>query len=204
VIRQVDSGHTSISAQEQAMGEQVEARDTRTRIQAVALELFTENGYDTTSLREIAERLGVTKAALYYHFKSKEEIVESITVDQVNRVEAMIEWAQGQPSTMQTRKEFLRRYAEGMLTSNHHKIMRFFERNQATMKDRKSGKHFRDRMLAVIDILAEPGAPPARRLRAAMAFFTLHAGWFVLDTESISDEERMQTALEMAYELIEG
>src|SRR5215470_13688163 len=38
--------------------------DTRTRIQRVALELFTEHGYEATSLREIAERLGVTKAAL--------------------------------------------------------------------------------------------------------------------------------------------
>ena len=186
------------------MSEQVEARDTRTRIQAVALELFTEQGYDATSLREIAERLGVTKAALYYHFKSKEEIVESLTSDQIKRVETMIEWAQGEPPTIETRKEFLRRYAEGMLSSNHHKIMRFFERNQATMKDRKSGKHFRDRMGTVIDILAGADAPPARRLRAAMAFFTMHASWFVLDDESISDEERMQTALEMAYELIEG
>ena len=42
---------------------------TRQRIQAVALELFTEQGYEKTSLREIAERLNVTKAALYYHFK---------------------------------------------------------------------------------------------------------------------------------------
>lgn len=186
------------------MSEQVEARDTRTRIQAVALELFTEQGYDATSLREIAERLGVTKAALYYHFKSKEEIVESLTGDQIQRVESMIEWAQGQPATAETRREFLRRYAEGMLSSNHHKVMRFFERNQAAMKDRPSGKHFKDRMEAVIDILAEPGAPPPRRLRAAMAFFSLHASWFVLDADSISDEERMQTALEMAYELIEG
>ena len=47
--------------------------DTRVRIQQVALELFAEQGYERTSLREIAERLGVTKAALYYHFKSKEE-----------------------------------------------------------------------------------------------------------------------------------
>jgi AcrR family transcriptional regulator len=45
--------------------------DTRARIQQVALELFAEQGYDKTSLREIAERLDVTKAALYYHFKSK-------------------------------------------------------------------------------------------------------------------------------------
>src|SRR5580704_12464879 len=47
--------------------------DTRARIQQVALELFAEQGYDKTSLREIAERLDVTKAALYYHFKSKED-----------------------------------------------------------------------------------------------------------------------------------
>jgi AcrR family transcriptional regulator len=186
------------------MSEQVEGRDTRTRIQAVALELFTEQGYDATSLREIAERLGVTKAALYYHFKSKEEIVESLTGDQIKRVEAMIEWARTQPATLETRKEFLRRYAEGMLSSNHHKVMRFFERNQAAMKDRPSGKHFKDRIEVIVDILAEPGAPPARRLRAALAFFTLHASWFVLDSESISDAERMRTALETAYELIEG
>ena len=51
---------------------------TRGRIQAVALDLFAEQGYDKTSLREIAERLGVTKAALYYHFKSKEDIVRSL------------------------------------------------------------------------------------------------------------------------------
>src|SRR5262250_2582010 len=49
--------------------------DTRQRIQAVALELFNEQGYDKTSLREIAERLDVTKAALYYHFERKEDIL---------------------------------------------------------------------------------------------------------------------------------
>jgi AcrR family transcriptional regulator len=48
---------------------------TRDRILDVALELFNDQGYDKTSLREIAERLGVTKAALYYHFERKEEIL---------------------------------------------------------------------------------------------------------------------------------
>jgi AcrR family transcriptional regulator len=48
---------------------------TRERILDVALELFNEQGYDKTSLREIAERLEITKAALYYHFESKAEIL---------------------------------------------------------------------------------------------------------------------------------
>jgi AcrR family transcriptional regulator len=48
---------------------------TQDRILDVALELFNEQGYDKTSLREIAQRLGVTKAALYYHFARKEDIL---------------------------------------------------------------------------------------------------------------------------------
>jgi AcrR family transcriptional regulator len=48
---------------------------TRERILDVALELFGEQGYENTSLRDIADRLGVTKAALYYHFERKEDIL---------------------------------------------------------------------------------------------------------------------------------
>jgi AcrR family transcriptional regulator len=48
---------------------------TRERILDVALDLFIEQGYDKTSLREIADRLGFTKAALYYHFERKEDIL---------------------------------------------------------------------------------------------------------------------------------
>ncbi|MDA8330142.1 MAG: TetR/AcrR family transcriptional regulator [Candidatus Dormibacteraeota bacterium] len=51
---------------------------TRERILEVALELFSEAGYDKTSLREVAERVGVTKAALYYHFPSKESVLMAL------------------------------------------------------------------------------------------------------------------------------
>jgi AcrR family transcriptional regulator len=52
--------------------------DTRQRILDVSAELFVEQGYDGTSLREIAEQLGVTKAALYYHFSSKDQILRAL------------------------------------------------------------------------------------------------------------------------------
>ena len=48
---------------------------TRERILDVALDLFTERGYEQTSLREVADTLGFTKAALYYHFEKKEDIL---------------------------------------------------------------------------------------------------------------------------------
>ena len=57
------------------IGRRGSAPETRERILDIALELFSEQGYDKTSLRDIAERLGTTKAALYYHFERKEDIL---------------------------------------------------------------------------------------------------------------------------------
>ncbi len=51
---------------------------TRQRIQDVARELFGQKGVQRTSLQDIADRLGITKPALYYHFKSREDLVRSI------------------------------------------------------------------------------------------------------------------------------
>ncbi len=72
--------------------------DTRTRILKVASELFIEQGYDATSLREIADRLGFTKAALYYHFKSKEDILVALiepAEEMVRQLFDRLEAAQG-------------------------------------------------------------------------------------------------------------
>lgn len=75
---------------------------TRERILDVANELFVDQGYDGTSLREIADGMGFSKAALYYHFRSKEEIlwallapVVDLQAEMADRVEAartMEEW----------------------------------------------------------------------------------------------------------------
>ena len=48
---------------------------TRERILDVALDLFIQKGYTEASLREIAAELGFSKAALYYHFESKQDIL---------------------------------------------------------------------------------------------------------------------------------
>src|SRR5215468_6374335 len=85
-------------------------RDTRSRLRELALELFAEQGYEKTSLREIAERLGVTKAALYYYFRSKEDIVRSLVEDYVADMDALIAWGRAQPRTPDTRAEIVRRY----------------------------------------------------------------------------------------------
>src|SRR6266536_1760989 len=71
------------------------AASTRERTLDVALDLFVRKGYAETSLREIATELGFSKAALYYHFESKQDIlmalhmrVHSVTDDVLPVLEA--------------------------------------------------------------------------------------------------------------------
>ncbi|GAA1841300.1 TetR/AcrR family transcriptional regulator [Asanoa iriomotensis] len=173
---------------------------TRGRIQAVALELFTENGYEKTSLREIAERLGVTKAALYYHFKSKDEIVSSFAEDRLRRLDEIIEWAEAQPPGLERRQELLSRYADEFFGGNHPSVMRFFEQNQTVVKTMSVGQGMRDRMLRVAALMADDADEPAEQLRAALALFSVHGSWFAIRCE-MSVEERKRVALEVAEDL---
>ena len=52
--------------------------NTKDNILNAALKLFSERGYDGTSMSDVADLLGITKAALYKHYKSKQEILDSI------------------------------------------------------------------------------------------------------------------------------
>jgi AcrR family transcriptional regulator len=179
------------------------ADDTRSRIQAVALELFTEKGYDSTSLREIAEALGVTKAALYYHFKSKEEIVESLTADHVTRMNELLEWAEEQPSTPEFRREFLTRYADSLNVSQHFKIMKFFQQNQPAVKNMPNAAKWRESLGRMITILVGPTADPVERMRAGLAVFGLHVSWMLLPDNEFSEQERRKAAIAVAEQLID-
>ena len=54
------------------------AKDTKERILAAALDMFSQNGYAGTNIRELTASLGLVKSGLYKHFKSKEEIWNSL------------------------------------------------------------------------------------------------------------------------------
>ena len=141
--------------------------DTRSRVQKVALELFAEQGYEKTSLREIAERLGVTKAALYYHFKSKEDIVHSFTDDYFAELDALLDWAKDQPRGDETRRELLDRYVGIVLASNE--VFRFLEQNRASVQSMEAGKERFARVRVRLDALVDVLVGPTRRCATGYA-----------------------------------
>jgi AcrR family transcriptional regulator len=69
--------------------------DTRQRILIAAVELFSANSYAGTSVRDIADALRMTKAALYYHFAGKEEILQAVTAPLHEDMDNLIRWAAG-------------------------------------------------------------------------------------------------------------
>jgi AcrR family transcriptional regulator len=170
--------------------------DTRARIQDVAVALFTEQGYEKTSLREIAEHLEVTKAALYYHFKSKEDIVRSLVEDYVGQVDELIAWAKDEPSGAATSHEVLRRYVA--IVAGGERVFRMLHENQATIKSLANGKPtgevFRERLGSLIGLLTGPGAPVEDRLRATMALGGISLGWMFFADE-VPDRDELSAAI---------
>ena len=178
--------------------------DTRRRIQTVAVELFTENGYDGTSLREIAERLDVTKAALYYHFKSKEDIVASLVEDHFGRIDELIAWGREQPTTAATRREIVNRYVR--IVEGGDQVFRMLQQNQAAvhaMASAKSrGELFRERMHSLIDLITGPGAGRPERVRAAMILGGISAGWMFFADQFTDRHELSELVRSIASEFL--
>lgn len=73
------------------MGREASSRgDTRQRILDVAARLFTEKGYAATSVRDIAKALGIANPSLYYHFKSKAEILDAVLLRSTESILSLI------------------------------------------------------------------------------------------------------------------
>jgi AcrR family transcriptional regulator len=88
------------------------APETRRRILDSAAAVFAEHGYSGSSMRDIAERLGITKAALYYHFESKEDLLYGL-VHPV--MQAMDDFAQAAESGIYTAAQIVRGYLDTTL-----------------------------------------------------------------------------------------
>jgi AcrR family transcriptional regulator len=175
--------------------------DTRARIQQVAVELFTEHGYEGTSLREIAERLGVTKAALYYHFKSKEDIVLSLVEDYLAQMDALVAWAGSHPTNADTRREILSRYMH--IVAERSQVFRMLHQNQAALNTMASAlRNLKTAPLQLADQLAGPGASLRDRARVLMALGAMSVGWMYLADQVPDRDELSDIVCGIANELV--
>ena len=157
------------------------AATTRDRILDVALDLFIDQGYDGTSLRQIADRLGITKAALYYHFEAKEDILMALHL----RLHEFGKTALGtmtgdEPITLELWGALLDEVVDQMLVQR--KLFLMHERNQAALEKLHNAGHdaeHEDFQNQLRQVLADPRLPMRDRVRMAASMGAVFAGLFL-------------------------
>lgn len=157
-------------------GEADEGAPTRERILGVALDLFTEKGFDKTSLREIAEHLGFTKAAIYYHFASKDDILMALHM-RLHEIgsDSLRTFAEDQASAARW-EDLLSSLVDQMLAQR--KLFWMHERNQAALDRLHNKEHdaqHEDLQERFRKILADPSIPLPERVHMAASFGALFA-----------------------------
>ena len=150
---------------------------TRERILDVALDLFTDQGFDGTSMREIAERLHITKPSIYYHFASKDEILMALHMRLHEFGKAALARLAGQTVTLQAWGSLLDELLDQMLAQR--KIFLMHERNQAALEKLHSKDHtdeHDDIQQRLRQALADPSLPLRDRVRMACSLGAVLGG----------------------------
>ncbi|MCX0272292.1 TetR/AcrR family transcriptional regulator [Nocardia zapadnayensis] len=175
--------------------------DTRDRIRAVAMELFAEQGYEKTSLRQIAERLDVTKAALYYHFRTKEDIVASLSDDVRSGIDDLVTWAEGTPPGQARAAEILDRYG-ALLHSTGRDMVRFMHENQPAFRELGFGVSLRYQFRLLADLMTEPARDPLDVFHARQALLAISWSTAMMGDLPLSDDECHRAAVDIAHDLL--
>jgi AcrR family transcriptional regulator len=147
------------------------ADDTRARILRAAQGLFVSRGYHATSVREIAEKLGLTKTAVLYHFPSKKDIIVALADPLLSDMEAAVDAA----NRIEGADPYRKRWAviEGLIDVqlSHRYLLRMNLQDLALISP--AYHRFRDAAILAEHLIAGPFADLTDRIRAAQAFAML-------------------------------
>jgi len=165
------------------------AEDTSSRIRAVALDLFAAQGFEGTTLQQIADRLGFTKAALYYHYRSKDELLSAVVEPFFADMEAVMDSAETGPGRKASnRRKRLDDFVDCLLT--HRKVLGFLSRDLAALGRQdvaQRSQALQERLSAAI--AGNINLSPENRVRVSFALSGAQ-GAIVDNSEASADQLR--------------
>src|SRR4051812_27832196 len=150
----------------------VPAGGTKALILGTAQRLFDEQGYDATSLRQIAEAVGMTKAAIYYHYPAKEHLLLELIrplLDAMSDVVTRLRSAGADADPQEALGSYLDLFVD------HLPVVHLMARDPATMNHPDVGQRIRTLVDAVQRLIAGPDADDERLVRTACAMGVIHA-----------------------------
>jgi AcrR family transcriptional regulator len=150
----------------------VPAGGTKQLILETAQRLFDEQGYDATSLRQIAEAVGMTKAAVYYHYPAKEHLLLELTRPLLDAMSDMVARLRSDGHGSDSR-EALESYLD--LFVDHLPVVHLMASEPATMNHPDVGQRIRTLVDAVQRLIAGEDASDERVVRTACAMGVIHS-----------------------------
>jgi AcrR family transcriptional regulator len=174
-----------------------QAERTRQAVLTVARRLFAEHGFDGTSLRLIADTAGVSKANVYYYFRTKNAILAALLDDSVTRLGALLD-AAGRIAGDVARVEYI---VDGFVDQVvvHRAIPMLSQADPGVRRDQRTLRKADDHATRGLRMLF--GAEPTVAERAAY-FLVLDLGSMVRRLADLSDGELRDTLKQLCLRLL--
>lgn len=203
VVKEPGSGATDIDLSVTTMVKQAGMAD---RIADLALERFRLDGFAGTSVADLATALGISKAAVYYHYRSKIELLHRLVDPLLDTIDACIDAHGAPPGTDATIRPAtdVRRLLAAYLAAltDHRPVVALVATDTAIINHPEIGPRIREQNRRLRTMLAAPDAGVPAILRAEAA---LGAIWRPLVTEldvSFADAVHQQTLIDAAVAVL--
>lgn len=191
-------------------GEAGGSATTRERILDIALDLFIRKGYAETSLREIAAELGFSKAALYYHFESKQDILLALHMRMHGLTDDLMPLLQAEADAGDIWEQLIDWLIGRAL--QHRRLIELHLRNQEAVaeihRDLAPGKHTpvrHDMDQYLLGLLREPSLPLEGRVRRTASLGAIAAVLLAASAFADVPDDELESALRtVVYDLIGG
>ncbi|WP_169945155.1 TetR/AcrR family transcriptional regulator [Microbispora sp. H11081] len=181
---------------------------TRARVLDEAISLFIEMGFTRAPMSEIASRLGITKAALYYYFASKDDLLIALVSPLLDRIDELLaEIAEAGVNDDLARRQLMTRYAA--LLRSDMRVVGIISRDVNVSSHPEIAPRTAAHVASLIELLAGPDADAERMARASAAMTVVQRGLFVIPGEpallrSMPRDARIELVLQIAFSIVES
>ncbi len=163
------------------------AVDTRQRLIDVAVDLFTRHSFAGTSLQMIADEMGFTKAAIYYHFRTREELLAAVVEPMREQLSAIVTAAESQRTANARAEHMLRGYAE--LAVANRALVSVLACDPSVTTLLRHQPHWAELINRQLALLAGDDQEPAGRIKATVVLAGLSGAvgpaWIAVDDDDL-------------------
>lgn len=166
------------------------------RVLTAAMDLFADHGVSGTSLQMIADRMGVTKAAVYHQFHIKDEIVLAVAEREFCELEAAVELAEAEPSREHARQVLLEEVIS--VAVRRRRWVQALQNDPVMVRLLAGHEPLQRLVVRLYQVLLGEGAGPRADVRVALLSSAIAASVVHPVVANLSDDELREELLEVA------